>query len=257
MKAISIIGGNTFKEAVRDRVFLGLLLFAVFVSGITLLAGQMSFGIDSGVLINSSLLAMTLIGVGVAVFFGAQLVLKEIERRTIYTLLAHPVARSEFVLGKYVGLLLTLGLNCFFMALLLWAALSLQIRGFHPGEWVVLTAIYFLFLELSLLTAWTLLFSSFATPVMAVVFSLAIFAVGSFTEDLRALARAGHAGLPRTLALATCYLLPDFSVFNISSRAAHFITVPARMIWLNSAYALLYSGFLLLMTIVVLEHREF
>src|SRR6185437_6247970 len=114
---IFYIAANTFREAVRDRVLYNLVAFALLMTGGAVLVGQVSIGIERLVVINLGLTAISLFGIVIAIFIGIGLVSKEIEKRTLYTILSRPVRRWEFVTGKFFGLSGTLVVNTFFMAI--------------------------------------------------------------------------------------------------------------------------------------------
>jgi len=111
------IASNTFREAVRDRVLYNLIVFALLMSGASILVGQISIDIERLVVINLGLTAVSLFGMVIAIFIGIGLVSKEIEKRTLYTVLSRPVRRWEFIVGKFFGLAGTLAVNTFFMAI--------------------------------------------------------------------------------------------------------------------------------------------
>src|SRR5271170_5035834 len=138
---------NTFREAVRDRVLYNLIFFALMMIGAAVLVGQISIGIERLVIINLGLSAILLFGLVMAIFIGVGLVSKEIEKRTLYSLLAKPIRRWEFLVGKYTGLLLTLAVNTAFMTLGLAAALFYVGRKFERSDATILVAIYFILLQ--------------------------------------------------------------------------------------------------------------
>src|SRR5207302_7062422 len=118
MKArITYIAANTFREAVSDRVLYNLIAFALLLVGAAILVGQISIDIERLVVINLGLTAVSLFGMLIAIFIGIGLVSKEIEKRTLYTMLSRPVRRWEFIIGKFFGLAGTLVVNTFLMAL--------------------------------------------------------------------------------------------------------------------------------------------
>src|SRR5580704_879150 len=155
---------NTFREAVRDRVLYNLIFFAFLMTGAAVLVGQISIGIEQLVIVNLGLSAISIFGLVMAIFIGVGLVYKEIEKRTLYSLLSKPIRRFEFLVGKYVGLLVTLAVNTAFMTLGLAAALFYVGRRFEPSDLSILDAIYFILLELALVTALALFFPAFRAP---------------------------------------------------------------------------------------------
>src|SRR5947199_2253507 len=193
------IATNTFREAVRDRVLYNLIGFALLMSAAAVLVGQISIQIERLVVINLGLTAVSLFGIVIAIFIGIGLVSKEIDKRTLYTVLSRPVRRWEFIIGKFFGLAGTLVVNTFFMALGVFGALLyVSHRLQKPDAWV-LVALYFIVLQFVIVTALALLFSSFSSPLMAAVFAFALFVIGSFSEDLRGFAAIAH-GVTRWLA---------------------------------------------------------
>src|SRR5689334_23467422 len=180
---IAAIAFNTFREAVRDRVLYNLIVFALLMIGSALLFGQISVGIHLIVLVNLGLTAISIFGVVIAIFIGIGLVSKEIEKKTLYTVLTRPVRRWEFVVGKFFGLAGTLVVNTIFMAIGVFAALLYVSHRFQKPDAWVLVALYFIILQFLIITALTLFFSSFSSPLLSAVFAFALFVIGSFAED--------------------------------------------------------------------------
>jgi len=252
---IGFIAWNTFREAVRDRVLYNLIAFALLMSGAAILVGQISIGIERLVVVNLGLTAISLFGVLIAIFIGIGLVSKEIEKRTLYTVLSRPVQRWEFIVGKFLGLAGTLVVNTSFMALGVFAALLYISRHFEAADGWVLVALYFIVLQFLILTALTLLFSAFSTPIESAVMAFSLFVVGSFAEDLRGFAAMAQGSVHR-LATVAAYLVPNFSALNVISSVAHGQPVAVQLILANTVYALLYAGAAVCGAVLVFEHRN-
>src|ERR1700731_1503755 len=137
------IASNTFREAIRDRVLYNLIAFVLLLSGAAVLVGQISIEIEKLVVINLGLTAISLFGVVIAIFIGIALVSKEIEKRTLYTVLSRPVRRWEFIVGKFFGLAGTLVVNTLFMAIGVFGALLYVAHKFQKPDGWVLVALYF------------------------------------------------------------------------------------------------------------------
>ncbi len=222
---ITAIASNTFREAVRDRVLYNLIAFALLLSGAAVLVGQISIDIEKLVVINLGLTAVSLFGIVIAIFIGIGLVSKEIDKRTLYTVLSRPVRRWEFIVGKFFGLTGTLVVNTFFMAIGVFGALLYVEHKLVSPDALILVALYFIVLQFVLVCALALLFSSFSSPLLSAVFTFALFVIGSFAEDLRNFA-ALTKGATRWIAVGVAYLVPNFSAFNVISSVAH--ALPAR-----------------------------
>jgi ABC-type transport system involved in multi-copper enzyme maturation permease subunit len=252
---IAYIAANTFREAVRDRVLYNLIAFALLISGAAVLVGQISISIERLVVINLGLTAVTLFGVVIAIFIGIGLVSKEIDKRTLYTVLSRPVRRWEFIVGKFFGLAGTLVVNTFFMALGVFGALLYVSGHFQKPDGWVLVALYFIVLQFLIITALALLFSSFSSPLLAAVFAFSLFVIGSFAEDLRGFASI-TTGFTHWLATGAAYLVPNFSALNVISSVAHANPVPGQLIFYNTAYALVYAAMVLCGAVLVFQYRN-
>ena len=252
---IASIAFNTFREAVRDRVLYNLIAFALIMTAAAVLVGQISIAIEKIVVINLGLSAISIFGIIIAVFIGIGLVSKEIERRTLYTVLSRPVRRWEFIVGKFCGLAGTLVVNTFFMALGLFAALLYVAHGYQRADLWLLVALYFIVLQLFIMTALALLFSSFSTPIMSAVFAFAIFVIGTFAEELRNFAML-VTGPSRWISLGLAYLVPNLASLNVISPVAHGQGVAGRLVLLNSIYALLYAAAAVSAAILIFERRN-
>jgi ABC-type transport system involved in multi-copper enzyme maturation permease subunit len=250
------IAFNTYREAVRDRVLYNLILFALLIVGSSIVFGQISLEINRIVLINLGLTAISLFGIVIAIFIGIGLVSKEIEKKTLYTVLAaRPVRRWEFITGKFLGLVMTLTVNALLMSVGFFAAVLYVSHRLGCGDLQLVTAIYFILLEFVMITALALLFSTFSTPVFSSIFAFAIFAIGTFGEDLR-----GIAGMTKGVAhwamTGTAYLVPNFASLNVISQVAHDTAVEPKLILLNSLYVLAYTAAVLTAAVWIFERRN-
>jgi ABC-type transport system involved in multi-copper enzyme maturation permease subunit len=252
---LSSIALNTFREAVRDRVLYNLVVFVLLLVASAPLFGAISIDIERLVLVNVGLSSISLFGVIIAIFIGIGLVAKEIEKKTLYTILSRPVRRWEFIVGKYFGLLMTLVVNAALMTLGFYAALFITARQLSAADGRLLVAIYFIILQFLMVTAITLLFSSFSTPIFSAVFSFALFAIGTFSEDLRNFAALSH-GLTQWFMTAAAYLVPNFAALNVISQVAHNQPISGRLIAFNSLYALLYSAAVTAGAVIIFERRN-
>jgi Cu-processing system permease protein len=252
---IGFVAFNTFREAVRDRVLYNLIAFALLISAAAILVGEISIDVERLVVVNLGLTAITLFGTVIAIFIGIGLVSKEIEKKTLYTVLSRPVRRWEFVVGKFFGLTGTLIVNTFFMAIGVFLALFYVAHRLEKSDLSVLTALYFIVLAFLIVVSLALFFSSFSTPLMSAVFTFALFVIGSLADELRGFARitSGFAGI---VASVLAYLVPNFSSLNIINQAAHGDAVPDRLILYNTLYALLYSAMAISGAVLIFQRRN-
>ncbi len=252
---IGYIASNTFREAVRDRVLYNLIVFALLLSGAAIFVGEISIEIEKLVVINLGLTAVSLFGVVIAIFIGIGLVSKEIDKRTLYTVLSRPVRRWEFIVGKFFGLSGTLVVNTVCMAIGVFAALLYVSHKFTGSDAFILVALYFIVLQFLIICSLTLLFSSFSSPLLSAIFSFSLFVIGSFSEDLRGFAGMAH-GITKWLATAVAYLVPNFSAFNVISSVAHQYPVAGQLVLHNTLYALFYAATALSGAVLIFERRN-
>ena len=252
---IAQVAFNTFREAVRDRVLYNLIAFAVLLSGAAILVGQISIDIERLVVVNLGLTAVTMFGVVIAIFIGIGLVSKEIEKRTLYTVLSRPVRRWEFVVGKFFGLTGTLVVNTFFMGIGVFLALLYVAHRLQISDLSILTALYFIVLQFFMVCALALLFSSFSSPMLSAVFTFALFVIGNLSEDLRTVAGAAKGGAG-WVATAVAYVVPNFSALNVTNLVAHGESVAGSQVAFNTIYALLYSAMAISGAVLIFQRRN-
>ncbi|PYT71872.1 MAG: hypothetical protein DMG39_11860 [Acidobacteria bacterium] len=256
MKRAGVVALNTFREAVRDRVLYNLLFFALVMMAASIIAGQISIGIEQTVIVTLGLSAISLIGLLISVFIGVGLVSKEMDKRTLYALLAKPVRRWEFLLGKFGGLVLTLAVNTAAMGLGLFLALMYAKQTLERGDATVFVAVYFIWLKLALVVALALLFSCFTTPLLAILFTAGVYIVGLYVQELRNMPMQVMSPGMTAFTKWLSYLLPNFENFNIMAMAAHSRQVPGKLIVQNTLYTAIYCAIVLTGAILVFSRRN-
>jgi len=256
VRRAGIVALNTFREAVRDRVLYNLVFFALAMIAASILVGQVSIGIEEMVIVSLGLSAISVIGLLMAVFIGVGLVSKEMDKRTLYAILAKPVRRWEFLLGKFGGLLLTLTANTVAMAAGLFLALRLVKQSGDPLEGPVLVAVYFILLKLALVVALALLFSCFTTPLLSILYTAGLYIAGLFVTDMRNFQSQTMSRALQMLLRGLSYLLPNFENFDVMASAAHGRAIPGMLIAQNTAYAALYCAVLLSAAAAILTRRN-
>ena len=255
MNQIAAIAVHAFKESVREKVLYNLVIFALLMIGAGLVLGSVSVGINDVALVNLGLSAISVFGLFIAIFIGISLVWKEMERRTLYNVLSKPVARAEFILGKFLGLVLTLVVNTAIMTVGFYAVLWFEKGRLGAADLAPLEAVYFILLQLTLVVGVALLFSAISSPALSAVFTLSLYVIGNLLGDLRALGEQSGAAL-RALLRGLTLVLPDFAALSDIAPAARGELVPGSQIVSHSLYAALYIAALLSATIVIFERKD-
>lgn len=254
---ITAIARNAFREAVRDRVLYNLVLFVLLLTGASIFIGELSGGQERKVIVDLGLSAMLLFGVFIAIFVGVGLVYKEIERRTIYAVFSKPVGRGEFLVGKYLGLCLTLLVNVAVMGVGISLALTYVSGGWDPLILTIWPAVLLIYMELMLLTAIALLFSTFSSPALSALLTFMVFVIGHFSADLKSLAVALGSTGARWLFTGLYYLLPNLANYSFITPAAHGRAPSTGMILATGLYALVYITVILTVATLVFSRRNF
>ena len=267
MRVISCIALSVFRESVRDRVPYNLVLFAVLLIASSFLLAQLTAGQDVKIIKDLGLAAIAVFGLFIAIFIGIGLVSKEVERRSIYAVLAKPISRPQLILGKYAGLVLTLAVNVAVMIVALYAVLAYMTFTESPefrAGWdapgmdpALLKSILLIFVELMLITALALFFSTFSTPLLSAALTFGFYIVGHFNNDLRNFEKVVESKIVASVARGFYHILPDLSAFDVKMEVVHGLPVHAGYVAMTIGYGLLYITILLGASILIFSRRDF
>jgi len=251
---ITTIARNTFKEAKRDRVLYLLFFFVAICLLFSRFLALLTVGDRVKIIKDVGLASIQLFGMLMAILMGTGLVYKEIDKKTIFTLLAKPIHRVEFLLGKFLGLVLTI-----FIMTVLMAAIFLLILFLHTFaiEWSILIAILYIFFELCLMTAVALLFSTFTTPILASLYSLGFYLIGHLSWSLEMIIKKVKSGTGRAMLRVLYTVLPDLENFNFKTEVVHSLPIPTKLLGISFIYGVAYTAFLLLLAMLVFRRRDF
>ncbi len=248
------IARNTFREAVRDRVLYNLVVFVLLITASAIFLGELTAGQEARTIVDLGLSAMLLFGVFIAIFVGVGLVSKEIEKRTLYTVFSKPIGRSEFIIGKYLGLCLTILVNVIVMGV----GVSLALLYVEGGSLAatIWGTIVLIFLELAILIAVAIVFSTFSSPALSALLTFLVFIIGNFSSSLRDFAENLGSEFAKVFFGAIYYLLPNLSHYSFITNAAHGDFPPANLILGGLIYAICYASVLLAISILIFNRRN-
>ena len=251
--AIWCIALNTFREAIRDRVLYLIVAFAVALIFASVVVSSLTVGSEEKIIQDFGLAMIALFGTAAALFIGIGLVYKEIEKKTLYTLLARPIRRSQFLLGKYVGLCLTLAVNLGIMSAAFFGLLL--IKGIGIGDlWIAVLLTYF---ELLLITAIAVFFSSFSTPILSALFAAAVYVMGHLSWSLKLLEAMLTDPVGRGASRLAYLVLPNLERFNVRADLVHGVAVPASQVTLAMLYGVGYTALVMIAALAIFERRDF
>jgi ABC-type transport system involved in multi-copper enzyme maturation permease subunit len=259
----------TFKEGIRNRAVYGITLLALLLFAANLLvAGMMPRDVGK-VAVDLALSAISLSGLLLVLFIGINLLAKDIDRRTIYMVLARPISRSQYIIGKFFGMCLliivTIGLLGILAALSIATLKALYPNYFERFAWsMVLLSVVFEMLMLILLSALSFLFASFtSTSFITLVLTVITYIIGQSLSDVKALVEApqvvGIHVSPVTVKTvqAAYYLFPNLSLFDIKLRAAHNLALPFSQVFWTLSYGVIYCILAIALASLVFRRREF
>ena len=252
---IFTIARNTFREAVRDRVLYNLVVFVLLITASAIFLGELTAGQEAGTIVNLGLSAMLLFGAFISIFVGVSLVSKEIERRTVYAVLSKPVGRGEFIIGKYLGLCLTLLVNVLIMGV--GVSLALLYVGGGKLALSIWSAICLIFFELTILTGVAILFSSFSSPALSALLAFLVFIIGHFSQALHEFAQNSSSQAARLFFDFLYRFLPNLSNYSFITNAAHGEVPPMNFFGASIGYAIFYSAVLIAAAVLIFRRRNF
>jgi ABC-type transport system involved in multi-copper enzyme maturation permease subunit len=267
VRTLGWIAINGFRESVRDKVLYGLVAFAILLMGTSYILGQLTAGQDLKIMKDLGLSSIAIFGLFMAVFIGIGLVSKEVERRSIYGLLAKPVSRQEIVLGKFAGLVLTLTVNVAIMTIALYLVLAYV--GWGENEFTrgrprgartrsrADEAVVLILVQLMMVTAIALFFSTFLTPILSAGLTLGIYIAGYFSQDLRNFDQVVNSKAVQILARGLYYVLPNLAPFDVTSQVVHGLPISARYMAVTMAYGVVYIAILLIAGATIFSRRDF
>lgn len=252
---------NTLRESIRDKLLYVILFFALLMIGSGVILSSLSLNQQTKIVMDLGLSSISVFGLIITIFVGTSLVSKEIDKKTIFLLLSKPLRRRDFILGKFVGLSLTLFIIFSAMAICFYGVLAYH-KGFDivslmpliPGSAMALILIY---VEIMLLIAAAIFFSTFATPVMSAMFTLSLYVIGHASNDILAFSRANESGFLQKIMEAVFLILPDLERLNLKNTFLLEGALNSEILSASLTYGFLYIAALLLLSILVFEGKEF
>jgi ABC-type transport system involved in multi-copper enzyme maturation permease subunit len=254
---VTVVATNVFREVIRDRILYLIGFFAILFVALSALIPYVAAGTENQILSDLGLAGISILGLIIAIFVGTGLINKEIEKRTVFVLIAKPVSQAEFIVGKHLGLsavlaVLLLAMNAIYIGILSFYRIPVPILS-------VLIAAVFQFLELSLITAIAILFGVFTSSLLATLFTFAMYLMGHFSRDLVTLGKLAKNPTIAQITQGLYLLLPDLARLDLKNQAVYGLGLfpsPLEMLG-NVAYGLVYTALLLAIATLIFSRRQF
>ncbi len=254
MNSVFVIAGNTFREVIRDRILYGLVVFTVLLLLLSLALGQLSFDENLRLSANFGFTGIHIAVIVLAVFVGSSLVSKEIEKQTILTLLARPISRAQFILGKSFGLLLVLTIVALGLAVVLSGFLALLKFSFTV---VYLFAVAGVLFEAAVLLSFAVFFGSFSRPMMTVVFTASVFLLGHWVESLHYFIHRSESESFKLVGTAISYIIPNLEAYNWRAAPVYGVEVELAQVATAFGSAIGWVTVLIAATVLIFRRRDF
>jgi ABC-type transport system involved in multi-copper enzyme maturation permease subunit len=247
------IAGQTFTEARRNRVFYSLFLFALVVVVSSIIFTEVTATTMDRVLKDTGLAAINVFALALTIFAGVGIINREIDRRSIYTVLAKPVSRFSYILGKYLGLVSIILATSSLMFVGLLVVMKMYRTDIHTGIFLGFMGVL---LEVMVLGAVAVLCSTFTTSFISAFICAAVYFSGHLsTEFLRVVRKT--TGVRRAVGEAIYYLVPNLDRFNFKYHATYDLSIASTTLIAVVLFGLAYSGAALLAAVIVFQRRDF
>jgi ABC-type transport system involved in multi-copper enzyme maturation permease subunit len=257
LSRVGVIARTVFLEVIRDRILYLVALFALLMVMAAVLLPEVAAGAEDKILLDLGLAGIHLLSVIVAVFVGTGLINREIEKRTVLVLIAKPVSRAAFIVGKHLGLTAVLAVLIAALGIIFMAVLTANGVAFPVGS--VGLALVFMVLEAALLVAVAIVFGVFTSSLLATLLTFAVYLMGHLSQDIVAFGKlSDNPGVQRLT--NTLYLvLPDLERLNLRNEAVYGMGLlpTAPELWGHGLYGLLYTALLLTVAIAIFSRRQF
>jgi len=245
---------NTFKETIRNRVMVNILIFAIGLILLSLVIGDWSMGQQVKVIKDFGLSAMSLFGLLIAIFIGIRLMVEEFEQRTIYVIASKPIHRWEILVGKYLGLSITLAVNVIFMSLALWGA-DLFMEG--KIDFGLAPAVLLIYIEILLVVGLALFFSSFVSPNLSAILTILVFIIGHLSGFLRDYVQLHPENSYNWVLKLIYWVVPNLETLNIKMAVVEHLNRPPHAVAYGFLYGIGYILILLVFTIAIFNRKDF
>ncbi len=256
MRRISSVAMNTFRESIREKLLFIVLIYAGILLLSTFVLSPLSVGAARGkIIMDVGLAGISLLGVLSAIMVGSTLVHKETEKKAIYVVLTRPVSRHEYLIGKFSGIVFALTVLMAIMAAVMVVMVTMGGQG--QVNITVLSAVYLSVLEMTVISAVVIFFSTFTTPVLTSFFSICLFVAGSLSGDLRSFAQKFGGAALKYVMEVFYYILPNMKIFNMRHEAVHDLRFNVTDLGLATVYAVVYCSVILYFAYLVFRRREF
>jgi len=245
---------NTFREAVRSKVLYAILFFAILLIVLSLAFGELSLYEQERVIKDLGVVVITAFGILIAVYTGVSLLHKEIDKKTIYTIISKPIERWQFLIGKFGGIMITMAVELAIMSAIFVLLLMVRDIAITTTLWQALLLIY---AEITVVAAIAMVFGAFSTPFLSGMLTMSLVLLGNLHGAIQGFADSHPSPTMRGVLSAAQMFLPDLTLFNLSTEVTYNTPVPWAQVGWSLAHGGLYTGMLLIIATLIFHRRDF
>ncbi len=250
---ILAIAKNTYKEAVRSKLFLLLTLFSIAFILFSKVVSLLVISSGEKIIIDLGFAIIEIFAVLLSILISVNLFYKERDKRTIFNILSKPISREEFIIGKFLGLSFTLFVSILILGIV-FIGYSLIVLG--KLSLYVFPQLFLFFMEGEILISFSLLFTSVSTPILSSIFSAGIYIVGNFSSNFLLYYEAKVKGLAKLLVNIVYYILPNFSILNYKNQLVYTKGMDLGNFVNASVYGIDYALLILVLSMIAFKNRE-
>lgn len=253
MAKLRTIAWATLREFLQDRILLVTLAFGLLFLIGSFYLGEVSADQNAKIVADFGLSGIGSLSALCAVFLGASNLAKDFERKTVFIVMSKPIARWQFIAGKFLGLAATLALLVTLMGGM-FVAISLLVGALVPG-WPLLLLLAWL--EAVLLGAVAIFFTLLTAPLLSMVYALGFYLLGHQMPLVKAAAEQAENPLFKTLGLAWYHLFPNLAALDLKHQAVYGLGLNLTQAAMGALYVTGFIVMLLAASAMVFARREF
>jgi ABC-type transport system involved in multi-copper enzyme maturation permease subunit len=251
---IYTIAKNTLREAIRDKILYIILFFALGMMGFSTMLYYLSMQQDVKIMKDIGLGMISIFGIIVTIFVGSNMLYKEVDKKTIYTVLSKPVDRTSFIIGKFIGLSTVLFLVTFGLTIAFYLVLLIKDV---PFEVIFLEAILFSYFEMLFMISVTIFFSTLTSPIITTFSTLAVFLTGRSTDAIHLFISKMEEGLGQDVMMGIFYMIPNLESVNLINQVVYGESIGLKLGAITFVYIFLYIFLLIFISTITFQRKDF
>ncbi|EKD30304.1 MAG: hypothetical protein ACD_78C00094G0001 [uncultured bacterium (gcode 4)] len=245
---------NTFRELARNKILYMIVFFGIALIGFSLVLASLSLGQSDKIVVDFGLAMVEIFGIISVIFIGSQLLFREIEGKTVYLILSKPVARRDFILGKFLGFAAILFFIIFIQSII---SMVVFLIANTPLSMLLFASIGFIYIKLLLLFAIILFFSTFISPLLSILLVMGVYIISHSITTMTDMAIRSGNQILFYFSKILMVVFPNFEALNIKSLIGTTLVLNPSFFAINIVHALLYLAVILTFAVLIFNRKTF